>query len=244
MPVTTKFQIPYPDGTSTYAPLQDWFAGIATGVENALNTGLGGAPRLANSDTERNTIYPSPVQGNTVIRPDKGWTEQYFATYNASTNPSGATPSGWYPVAGAQPLAVARRTTTALAINSGSYTNISANAAWTPNNMGGITYTDGFIVPLAGIYEVEWSLIMVGTMAGIAGIGVNIAGSPGGDVLHAVGPIATTAASMGNGSALVTLAANDKLTFWGYGSGASGNVAPLAGAATHWGVRWVRPNAQ
>lgn len=98
MPVTTKFGIVYPDGTSGYAPLQNWFAAIANSVEAALTTGLGGAPRLANSDSERNTIYPSPVQGNTVVRPDKGWTEQYFALYNAGTNPSGATPAGWYPV--------------------------------------------------------------------------------------------------------------------------------------------------
>lgn len=244
MPVTTKFQIVYPDGTSTLAPLQDWFAALANSTETALNTGLGGAPRLANSDSERNTIYPSPVQGNTVVRPDKGWTEQYFATYNASTNPSGATPSGWYPASGAMPTGVARRTTAALAVNNGSYTNISANAAWTPNNMGGITYTDGFIVPTAGIYQVEWSLIMVATMNGIAGIAVNAAGTPGGDVLHAVGPITHNAASTGNGSALVTLAANDKLTLWAYGSGAAGNVATTANAATHWGVRWVRPNAQ
>lgn len=98
MPTTPKFQIPYPDGNSNYTPLQDWFAGIANGVEAALNTGLGGAPRIANSDSERNIIYPSPVQGNTVLRPDKGYTEQYFGTYDVSTNPAGRTPSGWYPV--------------------------------------------------------------------------------------------------------------------------------------------------
>lgn len=127
MPVTTKFQIPYPDGTSNYTPLQDWFAGIANGVETALTTGLGGAPRLANSDSERNGIYPAPVQGNTVVRPDKGYTEQYFGLYDVSTNPAGRTPAGWYPLTAAPrgglqvfPFAVATGSTAPRIVNPGS----------------------------------------------------------------------------------------------------------------------------
>lgn len=100
MPVTTNFQIPYPDGNSNYTPLQDWFAAIANGTETALNTGLGGAPRIATSDAARNALYPAPVQGNTVVRPDKGYTEQYFGLYDVGTNPGGLTVAGWAPISG------------------------------------------------------------------------------------------------------------------------------------------------
>lgn len=109
MPSTPNFAIPYPDGATGFTPLQQKFADIATAVDTALTSGIGGAPRLANSDAERNTIYPSPVQGNAVNRPDKGWIEQYFGAYNATTNPAGATPAGWYPVSGNTPGTVLYR---------------------------------------------------------------------------------------------------------------------------------------
>lgn len=54
------------------------------------------------SAAERDAI-PGPVQGMTVYRADKGWTERYFAAYNAATNPAGTTPAGWYPVGGGTP---------------------------------------------------------------------------------------------------------------------------------------------
>lgn len=97
MPTTPNYAIPYPDGSTAFTPLQQKFADIALGVDSALTTGIGGSPRLANSDAERNGIYPTPVQGNTVNRPDKGYTERYFGTFNPTTNPGGANPAGWYP---------------------------------------------------------------------------------------------------------------------------------------------------
>lgn len=99
MPSTSPWAIPYPDGPTNLTALQTHFANIANAVNTALTTGLGGAPRIANSDAERLSIFPAPIQGNTVMRPDKGWLEQYFGTYNASTNPGGASPAGWYPTA-------------------------------------------------------------------------------------------------------------------------------------------------
>lgn len=97
MPSTPNFAIPYPAGTDNFSPLQNWIAGVALGADSALTTGLGGAPRVANSDAERNAIYPAPAQGNLVLRPDKGYIEQYYDLYNAGTNPGGAPIAGWYP---------------------------------------------------------------------------------------------------------------------------------------------------
>lgn len=60
--------------------------------------------RVANA-TERDSIYPAPVQGNTVFRADLGYEEKYYAAYNATTNPDGTTGTpGWYRYAGGAPL--------------------------------------------------------------------------------------------------------------------------------------------
>lgn len=62
------------------------------------------AVRVANA-TERDSVYPSPVQGNTVFRADLGYEEKYYAAYNATTNPDGTTGTiGWYRYAGGAPL--------------------------------------------------------------------------------------------------------------------------------------------
>lgn len=52
------------------------------------------------NDTQRLALQNA---GSECIRTDLGYSEAYFATYNASTNPGGATPYGWYPLAGALP---------------------------------------------------------------------------------------------------------------------------------------------
>lgn len=54
-----------------------------------------GTPR-ASSDSLRNALIPSPVQGDTVIRTDKGYVETYKSVYNQASNPFGGSPAGWY----------------------------------------------------------------------------------------------------------------------------------------------------
>lgn len=44
----------------------------------------------------RDALFASPVQGTKVFRTDTGVTETYYAAWNASTNPGGKTPAGWY----------------------------------------------------------------------------------------------------------------------------------------------------
>ncbi len=62
------------------------------------------AVRVANA-TERDSVYPAPVQGNTVFRADLGYEEKYYAAYNATTNPDGTTGTiGWYEYRGGAPL--------------------------------------------------------------------------------------------------------------------------------------------
>jgi hypothetical protein len=158
MPVTPHYAIPYPDGTTALVPLANKFADIANALDTALWTGLAGAPLVGNADTDRAILYPSPVQGNQILRADKGWTEQYYTLYNSSTNPSGSLAgAGWYPVSGSLPLVRSSKTTSQ---------NTSASASvYTPvtfdtdivNPLGTMHNTSSnnsrFIAPVAGYYK-------------------------------------------------------------------------------------------
>lgn len=144
-----------------------------------------------------------------------------------------------------RPIGLTRRTTTALSTGNATYANMSADAAWGSRELlGGMTYSNGFIIPTggAGMYVVEWSLLIAGTPApGIAGIAVNAGGSIAGDSLHAAGTFQNGGAYFGNGSAMVRLNAADVLTLWGYGSGAALSINALANRGPHWGLRWIAP---
>lgn len=115
------------------------------------------------SATARNAIFPTPVQGNRVYRSDLGYTEAYYATFNITTNPGGASPSGWYPVEAGAIGGTMRRTSTALSVPNGTYASLSANAAWQTlageGLRGGMTYNDGFVAPVTGVYLYNWTAV-------------------------------------------------------------------------------------
>jgi hypothetical protein len=48
------------------------------------------------NQSERDAQYPTPGQGMSVYRTDLGLVQRYYGLYNASTNPGGKTPAGWY----------------------------------------------------------------------------------------------------------------------------------------------------
>jgi hypothetical protein len=83
--IPERYYAPYDPTTNTVSPYTSagWYPTVTPS---------------ARSVAQRNVIYPSPVQGNTCIRTDVGYTEQYFSAYNSSSNPVGATPAGWYPI--------------------------------------------------------------------------------------------------------------------------------------------------
>lgn len=103
MGLTSPDAIPYPDGTTAFAPLHAHFAAVAEGAQTAVNNLRASASPPVGSATARNAIYPTPVQGNAVFRTDKGYEERFYAEYSAGGNPGGATPAGWYPTSGAKP---------------------------------------------------------------------------------------------------------------------------------------------
>lgn len=103
-------------------------------------------------ETQRLALQNSGVQ---CFRSDKGWTEQYLATYNSSTNPGGATPAGWYPFQGVKPAArLIRPANQSTSGTSGTATKIEFNSVVfdTANLSGPNTYS--LTAPVAGIYHV------------------------------------------------------------------------------------------
>lgn len=123
------------------------------------------APYVASSSTARDIFFGVPADetarlnlqnsGVQCFRSDKGWTEQYLATYNASTNPGGATPAGWYPFGGTKPAArLIRPANQATSGTSGVPTKIEFNSVVfdTANLTGPNTYS--LTAPIAGIYHV------------------------------------------------------------------------------------------
>jgi hypothetical protein len=55
-----------------------------------------GIPNIS-SDAQRGNYFPSPIQGTLINRVDKGYREQYYGLFNATTNPRGWRTAGWFP---------------------------------------------------------------------------------------------------------------------------------------------------
>ncbi len=131
----------------------------------ALNTWIKSGSRTANSDAARAAIFPAPAQGDTVFRTDKGWEERYYAAYNASTNPGGANPAGWYPVAGALPWATARKSGDQAVAAGDIILTIAA-----VDLFGGFTFTDNaLVIPVTGTYEVSANIYIWATSGSYRG---------------------------------------------------------------------------
>lgn len=109
--ITPVYGIRYPDSTTKLKELGGELAQMGGDFERAMQTA--GIPPVSNpqiiaapSAAARDAYWGTPTteatrlalqaKGAQTVRTDKGWTEQYYATYNAGTNPQGALPAGWY----------------------------------------------------------------------------------------------------------------------------------------------------
>ena len=122
---TPAYGIRYPDGSTKAVNLGAELGQMATDVERALAAAslqpVTPAPMMvAQTAAARDAYWGVPGNetarrvlqglGAQTVRPDKGWTEQYFATYDATTNPGGAAAAGWYPVSGRLPRVTLAKT--------------------------------------------------------------------------------------------------------------------------------------
>jgi hypothetical protein len=146
--------------------------------------------------------------GATTIRTDTGWSEKYYATYDASTNPGGATPAGWYPVEGILPHGIAKKNATVLSITGGSYQNVSVTNRWDiiSVSQGMPTYIGGWTIPITGIWEVTTN--MAGLTSPTFGFRINNSTPPGSWVGLNNPQLSITGGTTG----LFKLNANDTLT--------------------------------
>lgn len=93
------------DGDLSYRADADVLQVYVAGEHQALALATGAAP-LVPSASARDALFAAlggPQQGQRCTRTDMNWVERYYTTWNALSNPGGATPAGWYPDGGKVP---------------------------------------------------------------------------------------------------------------------------------------------
>ena len=156
-------------------------------------------PPVVASAAERDAKFMSPTQGLQVWRNDYGTVETYYELYNASTNPGGATPAGWYPDKAVQ---IVKRNNVATNINAGTYGGYYNNTIWEAVTSTGnfAAYSNGFTVPYTGIYNISFHMQGSANLT-IAGFLVNSTTSPGSwTYLRAIATANGLAAMQGDGN--------------------------------------------
>lgn len=199
MATTSPDNIWTPDAGDDYALTTD-LATMADTIQAAIaDRARTGVANVA-SASARDVLYPTPVQGDSVRRLDKGWIETYYATWNSTTNPGGASPAGWYPVAEG-PRFVAENLGTTVMSTTASFlslnTALGSASVW--RNDGFTTGTGNIDVPLPGLYDIAGTVIFPSSSAG-AYRGVNLAS----DVVGAGAGLTQLSFAPGSGFMYVT----------------------------------------
>ena len=183
---TSPDNIYVPQTTDDLTPLATPMANLANSVQTAISARFRGyagpiqAIPVANA-AARGAAFPTPIQGDSVFRLDKGWTERYYGTYNVTTNPGGAVAgAGWYPVEGVLPWYSSVQSATASIPN---VTWTGVNADGTVTNRGGFSLSGTQInVPMPGYYSIQVNAMFAARTTGTArGIRFNIDGSVDGN---------------------------------------------------------------
>lgn len=181
-------------------------------------------PESVANVNDRDAKFSSPVQGTTVWRNDLGILETYYSAYNISTNPAGKTPAGWYRQPGQIAQVQYKTTSTNVSTNSSSNVSTGLSFSFTPlysNSriivqvvINGITRDDG----TAARFQLTKDSANVQTLYTFAGYNIASFGqyfSVSGQYSEISGNTnartydVALARSLGSGSALVGVQAND-----------------------------------
>lgn len=214
---TPQYGIRYPDSATKLRALGSELATAFADVERVLLAAkvpaVTPAPvMVAASATARNSYWGTPGteaarralqdRGATTIRLDTGDTERYFATYNATTNPAGATTPGWYPVMGSYHGSDLVRTSGVFTITATrtplSWTGAEgASGFWSSTNPTRVT------IPRSGVYDIRYAFRGEGSNREIEGqmqlngsILLPRSMSSGGDAADGAYPLATRAVNL------------------------------------------------
>lgn len=96
MATTSPDNLFKPDGSSE-AQLKVLLAQMQDSVQKALNENIRpGLVLRATSAADRDAKFPNPQPGDGVYRTDLGYVQRYYGLWNATTNPNGKSPAGWY----------------------------------------------------------------------------------------------------------------------------------------------------
>lgn len=150
--LTTPDSLYVPTGTDSVAPLNTVLANMQNSVQNALKTRGGAA---VGSSAARDAVFPSPTQNNSVYRTDLGYSEIYYASYNGTSNPGGATTAGWYPSPTALIRGKATRTTAFSVPNASARTAVTLGLDTSFTRGVQASGTAGLIAPASGEYLVR-----------------------------------------------------------------------------------------
>lgn len=230
-----------------------------TAVEASLGTRF-----AASSSTARDAHFGVPANdtqrlalqnaGAECIRTDLGYVEAYYATYNASTNPGGATPAGWYPAAGQTVTGGLTRNATTVTITTAVSTTLTSG--FDVDFAVGMTVTAGstpsITVPVTGLYSVS-SNIAWASGAGSTYRYLWITKNTSANATPTTAQLVTTSLvtpagtslAVNNIQQLVKLTAGDVIRICvNQNSGASltlGNNASTQGISTGLSITWIGP---
>lgn len=177
---TPVYNIPVPGADDKPKDFSDQIWALGLGVEAAL--AAASIPGTSNPDIRvsasaaaRDAYFGTPTtsaaqlalqrRSALTLRTDLGWAEQYFALYNATTNPAGARGGpGWFPVFGNMPTFNLLSTTSTL-VNG--WTTKAITLAEATINRGGFTVVGNQVrVPYKGFYSVTALVRIDGTTNG------------------------------------------------------------------------------
>ena len=229
MATTTPDTLWSPDLGTAYVPVTD-----LAHMQDTVQTALNGKPvnyRIGLDSARVTPVGWTPSEGMKYYSTDTDFEWKY-------------TGSAWVPSGGATPIAVMRRTATAVSGAAGDYRDLSATSAWTATGgiLRGMTYSNGLVISQPGFYEVFWNLRGIDPApVSIVGITVNKSTGAGGDDMWAMAHLTSNVATIGGAIGRVRLAAGDTLRLFAYPIGGTLSLTPNTDGrqSAQWGARWI-----
>lgn len=227
MPVTTPWSVFFPDGSSP-ANLITLLTSLATSVRDAITNAVAqvkaSSPSRVASQAARDTLFPgTPAAGSRVWRDDLGWEETYYAAYSSTTNVHGTTVAGWYPTAGATPMAMSKcYGIQTIAANAWALLNA---AYGTPPYIKNVTLAGGaFTVGVAGWYRISVYMRLSNSTVPLA-FQTLLNSTTIDSTAMIISDSTTDTGSILSGDVVMKLAAGDVIRNYVYSNGVSNNFS-------------------
>lgn len=238
------FQVP--DDDFPLKPLRNVFSFLAQGIRDGLNSQK--VPSAATSRDDRNAKFPDPTHGDRCFRVDLGYEETYFGAYNATSNPGGASPAGWYPSPGAPIYARVEKQNGFQTIGTGGGTTVSGLGLMVESGGFTLSGTTGRLrVPRSGMYSCQTRVYGSGSSLSGVNMGLNKSGSGIDTEAGAVARLKRTDGSVDEvetGVDIFRYAEGDSLLMFGVSLSAPASIYGAPGAphsSTGFNLQYIGP---